>query len=48
MPTTIITTAETMMWKSTNHQYSERRARPENPAWLVRTAFTASMKDIWL
>jgi hypothetical protein len=31
--------------KRMNHQYSERRARPEKSAYLVRPERTASTKD---
>ena len=36
----------TIRLNSTNHHYSDRRARPSNVAYLEKTAFTASIMFI--
>src|SRR5689334_12145164 len=35
-----------MIWARTQYQYSERRARPENPTYWVRTLRMASVNDM--
>ncbi len=42
-PSRTPSTTETIQVKSTNHQYSARRARPENVTYLEKQTFTASI-----
>lgn len=35
-----------MVWNSAQNQYSERRARPENVAYLLKTVLMDSPKDM--